>query len=293
MPRRSSRSWPGPPGGSGWAQTMLRVGAGPGAPGVPVAVMADPQGIIVRGVILHHQVMGEGHDVDYAVPRVEDARGPLSRPASGQTGRGFHSPANPALPVKGDRHRAARGARGRRDRPQPPGRPRAGGVRHPPSRPRTADIQRGGHGSHPGPWGGGLGPQGHHGRGGVALAMLAFNVHRLGWRRRTQLRQPLRRAARQRQRSGGPGPACTSDPRPACSARRGHTAPGARCGRCSAGTASASPLGITRDRSGPRETGFGDPAGRSGWPSEGAGVTNAGFSGRHYIVSARKPQFPS
>ena len=141
MPIRSSRSWPGPPGGSGWAQTMLRVGAGPGAPGVPVAVMADPQGIIVRGVILHHQVLGEGHDVDHAVPRVEDARGPLSRPASG-------------LPVKGDRHRAAedREADATFRDLRAAHAPVASGIHRRGPGLRTS---RGGHGSHPGPWGGG------------------------------------------------------------------------------------------------------------------------------------------
>ncbi len=77
---------------------------------------------------------------------------------------------------------------------------------------------------------------------GVVLAMLAFNVHRLGWRRRTQLRQQLRRAARQRQRSGGPGPAGTSDPRPSCSARRGRNGLGEPFGD------HTGPIGASRDR---------------------------------------------
>ena len=57
--------------------------------GVPVCIVEDQYGLI-----LHHEVMWEGSDVDYAVPMVESAqeRFPALRAVSFD--RGFHSPEN-------------------------------------------------------------------------------------------------------------------------------------------------------------------------------------------------------
>ncbi len=98
--------------------------------GVPVRVLEDR-----HRFILHHSVMWEGHDVDMAVPMVEEARARFPDLSVVSFDRGFHGPANRevldgildlnAMPRKeGFRpHRGAGGA----GRERPPPRPDAAG----------------------------------------------------------------------------------------------------------------------------------------------------------------------
>ena len=57
--------------------------------GVPVCILEDQ-----HGFILHHEVMWQGTDVDYAVPMVEASRQRFSDLRAVSFDRGFHSPEN-------------------------------------------------------------------------------------------------------------------------------------------------------------------------------------------------------
>ncbi len=81
--------------------------------GVPVGILEDQ-----HQFLLHHAIMWEGHDVDYAVPMVQAAQAQYPDLRECSFDRGFHSPANRrtldalldvnALPTKGYRSAAAR-----------------------------------------------------------------------------------------------------------------------------------------------------------------------------------------
>ena len=57
--------------------------------GVPVCILEDR-----HGFVLHHEVMWEGSDVDYAVPMVEAAQARIPDLRAVSFDRGFHSPEN-------------------------------------------------------------------------------------------------------------------------------------------------------------------------------------------------------
>ena len=57
--------------------------------GVPVCILQD-----THGFVLHHAVMWEGSDVDYAVPMVEAAQARFPDLRAVSFDRGFHSPDN-------------------------------------------------------------------------------------------------------------------------------------------------------------------------------------------------------
>ena len=81
--------------------------------GVPVCILEDR-----HGFVLHHEVMWEGSDVDYAVPMVAAAQARFPDLRAVSFDRGFHSPGNRvrldalldnnALPKKGYLNRADR-----------------------------------------------------------------------------------------------------------------------------------------------------------------------------------------
>ena len=57
--------------------------------GVPVCILEDR-----HGFVLHHKIMWEGSDVDYAVPMVEAAQARFPDLRAVSFDRGFHSPEN-------------------------------------------------------------------------------------------------------------------------------------------------------------------------------------------------------
>ena len=57
--------------------------------GVPVCILEDR-----HGFVLHHKIMWEGSDVDYAVPMVEAAQARFPHLRAVSFDRGFHSPGN-------------------------------------------------------------------------------------------------------------------------------------------------------------------------------------------------------
>ena len=61
--------------------------------GVPVCILEDQ-----HGFILHHEVMWQGNDVDYAVPIVETSRERFPDLRAVSFDRGFHSPENRGPP---------------------------------------------------------------------------------------------------------------------------------------------------------------------------------------------------
>ena len=154
--------------------------------GVPVCILEDQ-----FGFVLHHEVMWQGTDTDYAVPMVESAqeRFPALRAASFD--RGFHSPSNRrrldelldcnALPKKGrpgdaDRQRESEeGFMAMR-------------RRHPAVESAINNLEHRG-----------LNRVRTHGADGfartVALSVLAMNIHRIGLLLIRQRRKRLKRAA--------------------------------------------------------------------------------------------------
>ena len=57
--------------------------------GVPLCILKD-----AHGFVLHHAVMWEGSDVDYAVPMVEEAQARFPDLRAVSFDRGFHTPDN-------------------------------------------------------------------------------------------------------------------------------------------------------------------------------------------------------
>ena len=157
-------------------------------PGVPAVILEDR-----HRFVLHHEVMWEGSDVDFAVPMVEAAleRFPDLRAASFD--RGFHSPANrvrldglldcAALPKKGRLNAAERERESAEE---------FAGMRRQYPAVESAINNLGHHG---------LDRVLAQGAGGfdrvVALSVIALNVHRIGLllRRRERRRKRRPRAA--------------------------------------------------------------------------------------------------
>ena len=151
--------------------------------GVPVCILEDQ-----HGFVLHHEVMWEGSDVDYAVPMVEAAQSCFPDLRAVSFDRGFHSPGNRVcldallddnvLPKKGYLNRA--------DREREQGEIfTAMRRKHPAVESAINNLEHRG-----------LDRVQAHGADGfarvVALSVVAMNVHRIGLllRRRARKQQP-------------------------------------------------------------------------------------------------------
>ena len=156
--------------------------------GVPVCLLEDQ-----HGFVLHHEVMWEGSDVDYAIPMVEAAQSYFPDLRAVSFDRGFHSPGNRVrldallddnvLPKKGYLNRA--------DRDREQGEAFAAMRRqHPAVESAINNLEHRG-----------LDRVRAHGTEGfarvVALSMAALNVHRIGLllRRKVRKRKQQPRAA--------------------------------------------------------------------------------------------------
>ena len=150
--------------------------------GVPVCILEDR-----HGFVLHHEVMWEGSDVDYAAPMVEAAQARFPDLRAVGFDRGFHSPGNRvrldalldnnALPKKGYLNRADR-ERGRGDAFA------ALRRQHPAVESAINNLGRRGLDRVPA-----RGPEGF--ARAVALSVAALNIHRIGLllRRKTRRRR--------------------------------------------------------------------------------------------------------
>ena len=164
--------------------------------GVPVCILEDQ-----HGFILHHEVMWQGQDVDYAVPMVETSQQRFSDLCAVSFDRGFHSPENRVrldelldhnvLPKKGCLNKAERGEEFVAMRGQ-----------HPDVESAINNLEHRGLDRDPA-----------HGATGVArvvaLFVVALNIHRIGLllrrkarRRRAAWRHPSKPARSGSERNG-------------------------------------------------------------------------------------------
>ncbi len=152
--------------------------------GVPVCILEDQ-----HGMILYHEVLWKGGDVDHAVPLVKAAQERYADLRECSFDRGFHSPENRrqldellevnALPAKGKLSRVAK-------QRETAVRFREARQRHPAVESKINDLEHRG-----------LGRVRTHGAKGfartVALAVVACNLHRYGQLLREQMREKERR----------------------------------------------------------------------------------------------------